>query len=53
MENLKELKETWDFTEEELNHIKGVIVNISLCALMDSAVRDEILTEAEDLTEYN
>jgi hypothetical protein len=52
-ENLNELQETWDFTEEELRHIKGVIINISLGAVMDSAVREEILKESEEFTEYN
>lgn len=42
---LKELKETWSYTTEELKHIKKLMADYALCAIMDSSVRKE----AEDI----
>ena len=38
---LDELKATWDFTQEELNDIRGKMASYALAALMDSEVREE------------
>jgi hypothetical protein len=39
---LKELKDTWGYTIEELNHIKIMMANYALKAMMDSSVRKEV-----------
>lgn len=39
---LKELKDTWGYTIEELNHIRLVMADYALSAIMDSAVRKEV-----------
>lgn len=49
-DKLKELKDTWGYTTEELNHIRLVMADYALGAIMDSAVRkevEEILQEPE------
>lgn len=48
--NLKELKDTWGYTIEELNHIKIMMADYALRAIVDSDVRkevEEILQESE------
>lgn len=47
---LEELKNTWGYTIEELNHIKIVMAAYAMDAIMDSDVRKEveiILQESE------
>lgn len=47
---LKELKMTWGYTTEELNHIKIIMASYAMDAMMDSDVRkevEEILQESE------
>ena len=38
---LKELEDTWSYTQEELNHIKVLMANYAFCACIDSDVRKE------------
>lgn len=48
---LNELEETWGLTIEQLNHIKYLMADYALCAIMDSDVRkevEEILQKAEN-----
>lgn len=39
---LKELKETWDFTTEELDDIKEKMTSYAIASNLDSLVRAEI-----------
>lgn len=39
---LKELKDTWDFTQEELNDISEKMRGFAWACLMDSQVREEL-----------
>jgi hypothetical protein len=41
-EHLKELKDTWDYTTEELNHIKQIMAQYAMEAAMDSKVFKEV-----------
>lgn len=38
---LKELKDTWSYTPEELTHIKSLMASYAFGACIDSAVRKE------------
>ena len=48
-EYLEELKNKWDFTTEQLNHIKYLMVNYACCTNMDSAVNNEMSALAEEV----
>lgn len=39
---LDELESTWDFTPEELSHIKETMVTLAITACFDSQIRDEV-----------
>jgi len=41
-EILKELKDTWDFTTEELNDLEKYFVSFGAACIMDSSVRSEV-----------
>lgn len=45
---LKRLKETWDYTEEELQDIKDAILEFATCVILDSDVRKELDTELQN-----
>lgn len=45
---LKELKNTWDYTQEELDDISEKMQGFAWACLMDSEVRAELEKEQED-----
>jgi len=47
-EYLDELKAKWDFTTEQLDHIKSLMVNYACATNMDSVIRNEMTDLAND-----
>jgi hypothetical protein len=45
-EILAELKETWDYTPEELNHIKEKMKDFAMACVTDSKVLEELTSIA-------
>jgi hypothetical protein len=41
-EILQELKDTWDFDSEQLNHIKEKMKDFALACVMDKKVENEL-----------
>lgn len=49
--SLRELHDTWALEEEELSHIREIIVNYTTRVLLDSRIKEEFDKELED--KYN
>lgn len=45
---LDELESTWDFTSEELSHIKETMATLAVAACQDSEIRNECFKIAEN-----